>query len=128
GRIWPRLCGQWAEAASHRGWPLPDGDLLAAASWLDWIGPALCRHRDGVPLRAMAGMAAAPADETVAQDRSRWDVRVWEAEQVAALAAAEAAVARDAVDWRAIAAPEARGGGGGAPARPPLAGRVRRRD
>ena len=124
GRNLPRLCGQWAAAASHRGWPLPDGDLLAAASWLDWIGPALCRHRDGAPLRAMAGMAAAPADETVAQDRSRWDVRVWEAERVAALAASEAAVARDAVDWRAIAALEPLDGVDDAPARAQLADRV----
>ncbi|OUM97149.1 MAG: hypothetical protein BAA04_12140 [Firmicutes bacterium ZCTH02-B6] len=120
-----RTCRDWAAAADYRGWPLPDSDLLAAANWLDWIGPALCRHRDGAPLRTIADRGVTPADETVAQDSSRWDVRVWDAPRVVALTAADASESRDClVDWRAVSRLEPLDGVDDGPARALLAERI----
>src|SRR5690606_30971121 len=52
----PRACSAWLQAvrsANPEG-PLPAEPLAQAKSWLDWLGPALCRHRSGQPLRDAA--------------------------------------------------------------------------
>ncbi|BDG60497.1 UvrD-helicase domain-containing protein [Caldinitratiruptor microaerophilus] len=84
----------WADlAACHTGWPLPDGLLAGANAYLDWLGPALCRHAGGAPLRRWAAgagsagteAAGVPADPGVAADPSRWHVAILSpAEAVAA--------------------------------------------
>lgn len=70
----------WAGVAGHSGWPLQDERLLTAAGWMDWVGPAVLRHRDGEPLRERAeeqgGIPVSPADGAVAGDKSRWSVHV----------------------------------------------------
>ncbi|MGD6817725.1 helicase-exonuclease AddAB subunit AddA [Metabacillus sp. 84] len=47
----------WKRALLKEDWLLPDGDRLQAKSYLDWIGPALVRHRDSHELHeGEAGM------------------------------------------------------------------------
>ncbi|MCL4426253.1 MAG: helicase-exonuclease AddAB subunit AddA, partial [Firmicutes bacterium] len=46
-----------------RGGPLPDLLLARARSPLDWIGPALIRHRDGESLRRLVDLARSPSGE-----------------------------------------------------------------
>ena len=125
GRDLPRLAGRWAAAAACTGWPLPDSSLLDAQNWLDWIGPALCRHQAGAPLRRLAGFAREPADGAVACDPSRWAVEVWDAARVVALTGAAAPGDGTDVDWRAIAALEPMEGVDDAPVRLLLEDRVR---
>ena len=51
--IWATAAG-WSQAAEVDGWALPDALLARANTFLDWIGPAVMRHRDGEPLRKAA--------------------------------------------------------------------------
>lgn len=73
-------CARWAGAVDVSGWPLPEHVLGRAQSYLDWIGPAVMRHRDGEPLRQIAaaegGRTFTPQDAHVAADASRWMIEV----------------------------------------------------
>lgn len=70
-------CASWANAATITGWPLPDDLVISAGNYLDWLGPALARHKDGLPILA-AGNAKTDGrsdlwqDAQVADDASRW--------------------------------------------------------
>ncbi|MBD1380625.1 helicase-exonuclease AddAB subunit AddA [Metabacillus arenae] len=46
-----KTLNQWQASASHEEWLLPDLLRMQAKSYLDWIGPALIRHRDSELLR-----------------------------------------------------------------------------
>lgn len=41
-----KLLAKWRTSASHAEWLLPDFERFQAKSYLDFIGPALMRHRD----------------------------------------------------------------------------------
>lgn len=49
---------------------LPEHIITNARSYLDWIGPALARHPDGLPLRNSSDNAAA----TLLKDSSSWQI------------------------------------------------------
>ncbi len=66
---------RWCENVGHTGWPLPDHDLAAAKTYLDWICPAVARHPDGEPLRKLAGCLDLPGPPT-AGDPSGWQVHL----------------------------------------------------
>ena len=119
------LAADWAAAADHSGWPLADSSLLDAGSWLDWVGPALCRHAAGAPLRKLAGWTREPADPAVAADPSLWAVHVWDAPRVAALTVYDETAERLDPDWRAIAALQPLPGVDDAPVRHALEQRIR---
>ncbi|MGI9952518.1 helicase-exonuclease AddAB subunit AddA [Moorellaceae bacterium AZ2] len=54
---------------------LPASSLASARSYLDWILPALARHRDGEKIRRRAGRpGASPA---LLQDPSSWEIHLW---------------------------------------------------
>ncbi|PPA72374.1 helicase-exonuclease AddAB subunit AddA [Jeotgalibacillus proteolyticus] len=42
---------KWQSAGNHTKWLLPEFTRKAAKSYLDWIGPALIRHKDGAVLQ-----------------------------------------------------------------------------
>ncbi|MFO7173335.1 MAG: 3'-5' exonuclease, partial [Bacillota bacterium] len=71
----------WARSLTAPDWPLPETALAGARSYLDWIGPALMRHRDGAPLRELAGVAAGEGSGPVWADPSRWLIRVLPGDQ-----------------------------------------------
>lgn len=54
---------------------LPDSQLAVAGTFLDWLGAALARHRDGEPLRRAAGYNF---ESNVLDDDSRWQVSLHE--------------------------------------------------
>jgi len=66
---------RWCGTIGTAGWPLPDWQLAGAGNCLDWLLPAVARHRDGGLIRDLGGAGAIPTDE-VARDRSSWQVRV----------------------------------------------------
>lgn len=90
-----KAAAAWERSASAAGRTLPDYELAGASCYLDWVGPALFRHPDGVALRqtaqgsgAMNGSAALypdlllPADERheplhreeATDARSQWQI------------------------------------------------------
>ncbi|HEU5139568.1 MAG TPA: helicase-exonuclease AddAB subunit AddA [Bacillales bacterium] len=71
---------QWAQQAIHQGWSLPDYARATAKGYIDWIGPALLRHRDSGPLREMIGLEA-PANK-MANDVSTWGMSVIRADEL----------------------------------------------
>lgn len=68
-----KVCSSWKRAAAVEGWVLPDDLLMSAKSYLDWLGPALCRHRDGSPIIHGDGdEPTLPQDTITVEDASRW--------------------------------------------------------
>lgn len=100
-----RRIGDWIGVLSWDDWSLADERLLSAAGWLDWIGPAVLRHRAGAPLRRVAGLG--PAEElrpsAVADDDSLWDVHVWTAADVLRWEPVETSPSSTPVPWEAVA-------------------------
>ncbi|MCL6456695.1 MAG: helicase-exonuclease AddAB subunit AddA [Gorillibacterium sp.] len=70
----------WERASGSAGITLPDYELAAATSYLDWIGPALYRHPHAEVLRQAAGrgilgdLHGEATDE--ADDPSRWNIAI----------------------------------------------------
>lgn len=62
---------KWCSSAAQVGWPLPDAELTAARTYLDWLCPAIARHRNGQALLQLARSEAQPFPE-VAADASTW--------------------------------------------------------
>ncbi|MCP1157587.1 helicase-exonuclease AddAB subunit AddA [Bacillus infantis] len=73
-----KLAG-WQQGAKKDSWLLDEYDRAAASSYLDWIGPALIRHRDGEPLRSGQEDAAAGSQGEIALHPSSWSVEVRQA-------------------------------------------------
>ncbi|WP_053361836.1 helicase-exonuclease AddAB subunit AddA [Bacillus sp. FJAT-27251] len=72
---------KWSQAASSPEWLLEDYSRASANSYLEWIGPALARHRD-------AGSTFGnerDTDNDLADHPSRWKIHVYEANDVARL-------------------------------------------
>lgn len=67
----PNAVEKWARHTSVSGWTLPDYELVKGRTYLDWIGPALLRHRHAKTLYAiMDGIERVPA--CVRDHDSRW--------------------------------------------------------
>ena len=49
-------------------------EVLKGKSYLDWIGMALCQHKDGEPLRERIGVSSGIAKD----DLSTWKVNLWD--------------------------------------------------
>ncbi|GAW91170.1 helicase-exonuclease AddAB subunit AddA [Calderihabitans maritimus] len=71
-----KCCRQWCGMVSRLEWPLPDGYLAAARTYLDWICSAVARHSCASPLRNLAGVGEKGWGE-VSDDPSRWKVEIW---------------------------------------------------
>ena len=66
-----KQCRNWSSALRQREWPLPPGLLLSAQTYLDWLGPALVRHKDCGALRPDNIL---PLDPQFSVDPSAWQV------------------------------------------------------
>ncbi|MGQ8872825.1 helicase-exonuclease AddAB subunit AddA [Paenibacillus sp. TSA_86.1] len=71
----------WSQVKDSPELALPDYLLAAGRNYLDWIGPALIRHRDAAVLRELAGDRDHFA-ACLASDESRWNISVVAADQV----------------------------------------------
>lgn len=76
-----RSVERWAKAASGAGRRLNEFEIAAASCFLDWIGPALLRHRDGEALIKLASSACETGSCRL-EDNSRWQVKLWDREDV----------------------------------------------
>lgn len=64
---------RWCGPVAAESWALPEGELAGALSYLDWLMPAVARHRDGAGLRRLGLCQERPPD-FVASSGSRWKV------------------------------------------------------
>ncbi|MEL7567304.1 MAG: helicase-exonuclease AddAB subunit AddA [Dehalobacterium sp.] len=71
-----KALGKWGGSASFEGNKLPSYEILKSDKYLDWLGPALLRHRDGSKLREMAGLER-ELEGCLIDDVSLWDIKAW---------------------------------------------------
>lgn len=83
----------WGAVLASAEWSLPDHMLVGARSYLDWLGPALMRHRDTAVLRELAQQGEPKGD--LLFDSSRWNVQLVSAQQEELFA--EVAVSKEQV-------------------------------
>lgn len=64
---------RWISAAALDEEIIPPSEVLKGKSYLDWIGMALCKHRDGEELRNYIGSN----NSLIINDFSTWKVKMW---------------------------------------------------
>lgn len=69
---------KWQSLLSHEDWVLPIHLRLNAKSYLDWIGPALIRHRDADMLRK----EKASLPKEIFLDKSKWKFTILHASEL----------------------------------------------
>lgn len=69
---------KWRAALTHDDWVLPTPIRLNAKSYLDWIGPALVRHKDSEVLRDNELDFSSP----ITEDESKWSISVLHASEL----------------------------------------------
>jgi ATP-dependent helicase/nuclease subunit A len=72
---------KWISAAAGENWLLSDYHRASASSYLDWIGPALIRHKDCEVLRT----ADHQGNVKLLDHPSRWQVEMIQSEEAGAL-------------------------------------------
>lgn len=68
--------GAWKKHGSNTNWLLANFDRLEAKSYLDWIGPALVRHRDAEALRKGWERSDRKVPEEIWNHPSRFEIRL----------------------------------------------------
>ena len=73
GRDLAKNCAKWVSGVLAEDLHLSSDLLISAKHYLDWLCPAVCRHRDGETLRNAGGMKdPLSVDSIVADDPSSW--------------------------------------------------------
>ncbi|SEH96493.1 DNA helicase/exodeoxyribonuclease V, subunit A [Halobacillus karajensis] len=73
---------KWQTFVDARDWVLPPHDRLEAKSYLDWVGPALIRHKHTEDLRGDIEVMTA---EEIHYDESQWRVHIAHGSEFAVL-------------------------------------------
>ncbi|PRR81572.1 helicase-exonuclease AddAB subunit AddA [Clostridium vincentii] len=68
-----KWCKKSCSAASLNGEEILSSEVLKGKSYLDWMGMAICKHKDGNLLRELAEAM----DINVKDDLSTWEVKFW---------------------------------------------------
>lgn len=72
---------QWCQVTDHTALTLPDALIAGAKNYLDWLCPAIARHKDGVALRQYAECEEQPKG-VFADDLSTWQVKIYQPSQL----------------------------------------------
>lgn len=64
---------RWVSSAALDDDVVPASEVLKGKSYLDWIGMAICKHRDGEELRKYIGANS----ESIINDFSTWKTKMW---------------------------------------------------
>lgn len=72
---------KWSSISSHEEWQLPPHTISTARSYLEWIGPALIRHRDVAKGFSNYGYKIM-ATTHVAVDPSAWSIHIIKADRL----------------------------------------------
>lgn len=73
-----KMCKKWCEGSLVKDNKLPKYALMNAKSYVDWIGEALARHRDGKSIREYADEKN--NNSFILDDDSKWDIKFWKKE------------------------------------------------
>ncbi|MGL5379398.1 helicase-exonuclease AddAB subunit AddA [Clostridium sp.] len=68
-----KTISSWASAAALDSEIILPSEVLKGKSYLDWIGMAMCKHRDGEALREYVGAS----NDLITNDFSTWNVQFW---------------------------------------------------
>lgn len=69
---------KWSQIAGHSNWLLNEFDRAQAKSYLDWIGPALVRHRDNTWIH----LESWSEKDEISSHPSNWKVKVLQKEEL----------------------------------------------
>ncbi|QJX61310.1 helicase-exonuclease AddAB subunit AddA [Niallia circulans] len=69
---------KWSQIAGHSNWLLNEFDRAQAKSYLDWIGPALVRHRDNKWIH----LESWSEKEEISFHPSNWEVKILQKEEL----------------------------------------------
>jgi ATP-dependent helicase/nuclease subunit A len=81
----PKAAAKWLKTATVSEDKLSTYEMLKGCRYLDWLGPALLRHRDCGSLRESAGSTSESESGfpgLVLEDPSAWSVRLWKKSDV----------------------------------------------
>jgi len=70
-----KTVARWISTADTGEKRLPDFEMLKGNNYLDWIGPALLRHKDGKVLRDVVSLDSGFRGLT--EDSSQWQINLW---------------------------------------------------
>ena len=68
-----KAISRWMSAASLDENIIPASEVLKGKSYLDWVGMAICKHRDGEELRNYIGVG----NGLIVNDFSTWKIKMW---------------------------------------------------
>lgn len=70
-----KACSRWCAIADTKSKKLPQYDMQQASTYLEWLGPALARHKSAESFR----QAATPygSIKLVQNEQSCWDIKLW---------------------------------------------------
>lgn len=71
---------EWASKANHSDWLLQDHVRASAKSYLDWVGPALIRHRDFQDLQNDQWIHC--SNEEITAHCSNWSISIVQSEEL----------------------------------------------
>ena len=66
----------WQYALAAKDQKLPEYQMMKGRTYLDWIGPAIIRHKDGALLRELGGFLE-EYDYNLLSDESQWKIKVY---------------------------------------------------
>ena len=73
-----KWCKKSCSAASLNKEEILSSEVLKGKSYLDWMGMALCKHKDGNLLRELAETV----DINIKNDLSTWEIKFWSKSQI----------------------------------------------
>ena len=76
-----KTLNKWTDALDCKLEKLPPHIIIKGGKYLNWIGPALIRHKRLVTLRDMCGKSLIP-DEFLLDDDSKWKLKIWNKSQL----------------------------------------------
>jgi len=76
-----KAVAKWSACASVQESRLPAYEMLKGGNYLDWIGPALLRHKSCGGLRDSAGIGSG-FHRALIDDPSVWSIRIWDKNDV----------------------------------------------
>ena len=93
-----KAAAKWMQCAGVREGKLPAHEMLKGGRYLDWIGPALMRHKSCSGMRDAAGIGS-EFRGTLIEDPSLWRIRLWSKSGIQAVRQEEAQNERDFMRW-----------------------------
>lgn len=77
-----KTISKWQDEASHPDWLLDEYLRASASGYIDWIGPAVIRHKDCESIRGSQAILHPALDEEINCHPSRWKIATINAEEI----------------------------------------------